>query len=144
VTLFAQASAPRAQLGVATAMIQSMRMIGGMLGTALIGTLVSHLYAYRIGAMLQARGGAQWASWLHEPQILVDHALAARFGAAAQQAGQDAAALLAGARGSLVEAIHGSQWLVVAVMMLALWGVRRIPPISLHHHIVSEEEGHHE
>ncbi|MDD5250576.1 MAG: MFS transporter [Rhodocyclaceae bacterium] len=144
VTLFAQASAPRPQLGVATAMIQSMRMIGGMLGTALVGTLVSHLYAHQVHAMLLAHDGAQWSAWLDEPQVLVDHALAARFAAAALHAGQDAASLLAGARGSLVDAIHGSQWLVVAVMLLALWGVRRIPPLSLHHPVAGKEEDRHE
>jgi MFS family permease len=138
-TLFAQASAPRVQLGVATAMLQSMRMIGGMLGMALAGTLVSHRYAHGVNDMLQADNGIQWARWLDDPQILVNHTLAAKFGAEALQAGHDAALLLTGARTGLVNAIHSSQWLVVAVMALALWALRRVPAISLHRPILNPE-----
>jgi EmrB/QacA subfamily drug resistance transporter len=132
VTLSVQSSAPRSQLGVATAMVQSTRMIGSMLGTAVVGALVTRLYAHNIGTTLQATAGEPWRAWLAEPQILVDRALAARFGAAAQAAGQDPAALLAGARDLLVDAVHSSQWLVAAVMMLALFWVRRVPSIDLH------------
>ena len=138
-TLFAQASAPRTQLGVATAMLQSTRMIGGMLGMALIGTLVSHRYAQGVNVMLQDGNGVRWTHWLDDPQILVSHTLAAKFSAEVLQAGQDAAALMAGARTALVNAIHSSQWLVVAFMVLALWMLRKVPPINLHRPIVSEE-----
>jgi EmrB/QacA subfamily drug resistance transporter len=142
VTLAVQVSAPRAQLGVATAMVQSTRMIGSMLGTAVVGTLVTRLYAHRVEAALGAGSESQWTSWLAEPQILVDHALAARFMAAASAAGHDAAAMLVVARGQLVDAVHGSQWLVVAVMVLALFWVRRIPPINLHRSPGPEASNH--
>jgi EmrB/QacA subfamily drug resistance transporter len=132
VTLAVQSVAPRAQLGVATAMVQSTRMVGSMLGTAVVGMLVTRIYAHRVDATLEAADGSPWKSWLAEPQILIDHALAGRFGDAARAAGQDAGALIAGARDVLVGAIHSSQWLVVGVMMLALFWVRRIPPINLH------------
>ncbi|HEX8963999.1 MAG TPA: MDR family MFS transporter [Rhodocyclaceae bacterium] len=132
VTLAVQSTAPRAQLGVATAMVQSTRMVGSMFGTAVVGTLVTRLYAHRVEAALEASGGAQWRGWLAEPQILIDHPRAARFGEAVQAAGHDPAALLAAARDVLVGAVHSSQWLVAVVMMLALFWVRRIPPIDLH------------
>lgn len=131
-TLFAQAAAPRTQWGVATAMIQSTRMIGGMLGTALIGTLVSRLYAHGTSEMLAANHGSQWASWLDDPQILVNPMLAARFLALAPQTGHYAETLLAGARTALTDAIHYSQWLIVALLALALWMAGRVPPIDLH------------
>ncbi|MGE5467877.1 MAG: MDR family MFS transporter [Ignavibacteria bacterium] len=135
VTLSVQATAPRAQLGVATAMVQSTRMMGSMLGTAVVGTLVTRLYAWKIEALPDA---ARWREWLAEPQILVDHALAARFAAAADAAGQDASALILAARGLLVDAVHASQWLVAVGMLLALFWVRRIPPIHLHRPYVPE------
>jgi hypothetical protein len=107
-------------------------MIGGMLGMAIIGTLMSHLYHQEINGLLLAGGGTQWARWLTDPQILVDPALAGDFSAAARQAGQDAAALLSGARTALVDAIHGTQWAVAAFVVLALWLVRRVPAVDLH------------
>jgi EmrB/QacA subfamily drug resistance transporter len=80
-TLFAQACAPRTQLGVATAMMQSTRMVGGMLGTALIGAFVTRSAQHH---------------------------------------------------GELVSAIHSGQWIVVALLVLAMVVARRIPPIYLH------------
>lgn len=141
-TLFTQASAPRVQLGVATAMLQSTRMIGGMLGMALAGTLVSHRYVHGVNDMLKANNGSQWARWLDDPQILVNHALAAKFGTEALQTGHDAAQLLAEARTGLVNAIHSSQWLVVAFMALAFWALRRVPAISLHRPILNPDPPH--
>ncbi len=128
-TLFAQASAPRTQLGVATAMLQSMRMMGGMLGTALIGTLVSHRYAQGVDEMLVNGHAQRWSSWLADPQILVNQALAMRFQA---EAGQAAVQFIAGARDQLVEAVHHSQWIVVGMLLLGLHLVRRVPRIDLH------------
>ena len=128
-TLMAQYSIPRTQLGVATAMLQSMRMVGNMMGTALAGALISNLYAARMYAMLELHRSAQWSSWLADPQILVDRAKAARFIA---NAGLDANTLLTGARDALIDAIHGSQWMIAGLLALSFYLVRRIPPISIH------------
>jgi len=130
-TLFAQASAERTQLGVATAVLQSTRMIGGMLGTALIGTLVSHRYSQGVNDMLAEHGALQWQSWLETPQILVTPAQTAKFHAAASAAGQDAAVLIDLARDSLVSAVHTSQWLVVMLMVLVAWLAYLVPPMQL-------------
>ncbi|MDB5764895.1 MAG: hypothetical protein JWQ21_3890, partial [Herminiimonas sp.] len=70
--VFSQAAAGRELLGIATAMQQSLRMVGGMLGTALIGTLVSHYYASSIGTALNRTHAGQWTSAFADPQILVD------------------------------------------------------------------------
>jgi hypothetical protein len=127
---------------VATAMVQSTRMVGSMFGTAVVGTLVTRLYAHHVDAALEAAGGMQWQSSLAEPQILIDHARAARFSASAAAAGHDPAALLGAARDILVGAVHSSQWLVAVVMMLALFWVRRIPPIDLHRPHAREGSSH--
>ncbi|MBT0570311.1 MFS transporter [Curvibacter sp. CHRR-16] len=42
ITLLVQYTSPRSQLGIATAMLQTVRMVGGMLGTALMGTWISY------------------------------------------------------------------------------------------------------
>ncbi len=128
-TLMAQYSIPRTQLGVATAMLQSMRMVGNMMGTALAGALISNLYVAKTNAMLKFHRTGQWSSWLDDPQILVDRAKAAKF---LKAAGLDANALLMGSRDALISAIHGSQWLIAALLALSFYLVRRIPPISIH------------
>lgn len=130
-TLFTQASAARSQLGVATAILQSTRMMGGLMGTALIGTLVSHRYGQGVQDMLAAQGALPWASWLIDPQILVNADQILKFKALVGQAGLNAPSLLDGARGSLVGAIHEGQWVVVGLMALAVVMVWRIPPMSL-------------
>jgi len=140
-TLLAQASALRKQLGVATAMLQSMRMVGSMLGTALIGSLISHRYYSGVNDMLEANHVSQLASWLDDPQILVNHVLAAKFVEVIPQAGQNAVMLLAGARNILVDVIHESQWFVAAFMVMAFWLVHRIPSIDIHHHATDRETG---
>ncbi|WP_347556914.1 DHA2 family efflux MFS transporter permease subunit [Robbsia sp. KACC 23696] len=43
-TVFTQTLAPRVHLGIATAMTQSIRLVGGMLGTALVGSIVDACY----------------------------------------------------------------------------------------------------
>ncbi len=128
-TLMAQYSIPRTQLGVATAMLQSMRMVGNMMGTALAGALISNLYAAKTNALLKIHRAEEWSSWLDDPQILVDRAKAAKFIA---KAGLDANALLTGSRDALITAIHDSQWLISALLALSFYLVRRIPPISIH------------
>ncbi len=129
-TLFAQYSVPRARLGVTTAMMQSTRMFGGMLGMALIGMLLAHGYGRRVGELLPAEGG-QLAGWLEDPQILVDPRLVADFSAAAHAAGQNAAALLQAARDGLIDALHAGHWLILIVVGLAFLLARRVPAMRL-------------
>ncbi len=114
-TLFVQASSSRKELGVVTAMLQSTRMIGGMLGTAVTGVLVSHNYSRSADASLR------------DPQILVNRNLEGKF----MHLHQGGAQLVAKARLVLVHAIHESLWLVVILLFASLWAVRLVPPISL-------------
>ena len=131
-TLLVQSCTPRTQLGVATAMLQSMRMVGSMLGTALVGSLISHLYVSRVNDMLEAHHVSQLKSLLDDPQILVNHALAQKFTNLAMPDGNNTATFLASARNILVEAIHASQSIVAVLMVLAVWLVYRIPAINIH------------
>ncbi|WP_227105953.1 MDR family MFS transporter [Chromobacterium rhizoryzae] len=127
-TIFVQQSAPREQLGVATAMIQSTRMIGGMLGTALVGVFVTHRYVAGVDALPAA---PQWQAWLRDPQILLSPDTAARFEQLTTAARINGGALLDASRLALVDAIHLSQWLVAALAVLGLLLVRRVPHVEL-------------
>jgi MFS family permease len=133
-TLFIQACAPRRQLGSATAMMQTTRMVGGMLGTAFVGTLVTRAYEHGNQSALAARHADTWQRWLDDPQVLVNPATRFHFEQAARAAGQDAASLVALARDSLVGAIHLGQGLVLVAMAAALLIAWRMPAMTLRSH----------
>lgn len=130
-TIFAQQAAGRAHLGIATAMIQSLRMVGGMLGTALVGTLVNHLYISRVRSALDVAQASQWFSRLDDPQILIDRAAQNELVTQMAAAGREASALIEAARVALVSAIHVGQLLSVAVAVLAILLMRRVPRLEL-------------
>jgi EmrB/QacA subfamily drug resistance transporter len=76
VNIFAQETAGRAFFGIATSLIQSTRMIGGLFGVSLIGTWVTQRYALRVSGVLdQLSGGhadSRWTLFFGDPQILID------------------------------------------------------------------------
>lgn len=131
ITLFVQATAARTQLGVASAMVQSTRMVGGMMGTALIGTTVTHAYNRGVSNMLHNQMSVQWMAWLSDPQLLVDEKLAGNFSSTLAHAGLVAAPLVNGSRLALVEAIHLSHWIVAGLLLLLLWVIYRLPHVKL-------------
>ncbi|ALS60479.1 MDR family MFS transporter [Pandoraea norimbergensis] len=130
-TVFAQEVAGRAHLGIATALMQSLRMIGGMLGTAIVGTLVGHSYTARVKESLVATGGQQWTAQLTDPQILVNAQAQSDFLATVAHMGQNGALLIEASRTALVGAIHNGQMLSLAAALAGLWFVRRVPLIRL-------------
>lgn len=130
-TIFTQETAGRAHLGIATAMIQSLRMVGGMVGTALVGTLVNHLYVSRVRDALAASHASRWLPDLDDPQVLINHQAQHDFVAQLHALGQNGAELIEAARVSLVSSIHIGQMLSVAVALLALLQMRRVPRLKL-------------
>ena len=132
-TVFAQQTAGRAHLGIATALLQSLRMVGGMVGTALVGTMVSERYASGVGDALRADNATQWLHKLADPEILIDHDAQTALLTQMHAAGHDGAALLEAARHVLVGAIHIGLIAATVVAAIGLWRVRRVPPVVLHH-----------
>lgn len=130
-TVFAQEVAGRAHLGIATALMQSLRMIGGMLGTAIVGTLVNHSYTARVKDALAANDGTQWTGQLTDPQILVNAQAQSDFLTTLAHMGQNGALFIESARSSLVAAIHNGQMMSLAAALAGLWFVRRVPLIRL-------------
>jgi len=135
-TLIVQASAKRQQLGIATAMLQSTRMIGSMLGAAVIGSIISNQYVSKVADMLAENHANQWISWLKDPQILFNNELAENFIKVVPQVNHNALIYLAGARHALTAAIHESQWLIAAFIIVAFWLAYRIPKINIHAHAI--------
>jgi hypothetical protein len=132
-TLIVQSNALRSQLGVVTAMLQSTRTVGSMLGAAVIGALISSQYKAKVNHMLETNHATQLAHWLDNPQILFSHELSEKFVNLMPTFKYDAANLLAGAEQSLIQAVHESQWLITLVGILAFWLVYKIPVINIHH-----------
>jgi predicted MFS family arabinose efflux permease len=130
-TVFAQQTAGRAHLGIATALLQSLRMVGGMIGTAVVGTMVSHSYISGVHSSLAGSQALRWLSDLDDPQILVNPDAQAHFVQQVAAVGKDGAAFLEAARIALVGAIHDGQIIVLAIGILSLWFVRRVPPVRL-------------
>ncbi|TAL88685.1 MAG: MFS transporter, partial [Candidimonas sp.] len=130
-TVFAQETAGRAHLGIATALLQSVRMIGGMLGTALVGTLVTHYYISGVRQATQGQPSAAWLKTLEDPQVLVNETVQNNFLAHLHTLSLDGGVLIESARVSLVDAVHSGVMLALVVTLLALVWVRRVPPIAL-------------
>ncbi|MFX7764019.1 hypothetical protein ABTK05_20390, partial [Acinetobacter baumannii] len=81
-------------------------MIGGMLGTAITGTLVSQMYGAGVQKALEGDHAAQWLKDFSDPEVLVNHDIQSVLLAQLMQAGHDGSALLEAAREALVGAIH--------------------------------------
>jgi EmrB/QacA subfamily drug resistance transporter len=130
-TIFAQEIAGRGNLGIATALIQSLRMVGGMMGTALIGTLVNHFYLSRVHASLESAHASQWLPSLDDPQVLINKAVQNQLIAQLQRAGQNGVHLIDAAREALVSSIHLGQMLSIVVVVIAMLQMRRVPRLQL-------------
>lgn len=139
--IFVQEIAGRERFGITTALMQSTRMVGGMLGTSVIGALVTDHYASGVTATLKRLGGAPALAWrarVTDPRLLVD--------AAAQQslmtdlahaslpgsAAFTGPALLDACRTILVSAIHVGLMLTALAALAAVLLVRKLRHIVLH------------
>jgi len=129
-TVFGQQAAGRAHLGIATALMQSLRMIGGMLGTAVVGTVVSHAYVSGVAQGLKGPAAEAGTAPLADPRVLMDADTQAHLLAQWGGQGLDGAAMLESARQALVAAIHDGQWIALAMALVALWCVRRVPRVQ--------------
>jgi len=136
--IFVQEIAGRERFGITTALMQSTRMVGGMLGTSVIGALVTHHYASGVSATLARLGGAQAPTLrtrLIDPRLLVDptaqQSLLSDL-AHTDHALMSGAALLETCRTILVSAIHVGLLLTALAGLAAVFIVRKLRHIVLH------------
>lgn len=120
--IFSQVLAGRQALGIATAMQHSLRMVGGMVGTALVGSVVRFHYA------------ASVEPGFADPQILVDRHMQAAVLSRLQAGGHDGGALLLHAREALSTSIHLGVFITVVVGAVAIWRISRVPHIPFTAH----------
>lgn len=130
-TVFGQQAAGREHFGIATAVLQSLRMVGGMLGTALTGTIVTHFYRQGVHVALDGAHALSWFAWFADPQILIDHDTQTALVAELAKAGHNGAQLIEQARTSLVRGIHMGEILAAVVAGVAVVCARRVPPVKL-------------
>ncbi len=146
-TISMQQAAPRENVGIAIALLQSQRMVGAMLGTALTGAAVNWSYRHGIDRVLGGDAAAPaWQPQLANPEILLSQDLQAKLVAQLAAAEHDGAALIEMAREALVHAIHTGFWLTIAVGLLSFLAIRHMPKISFRSTPVKVqlEEGFHE
>ena len=134
--VFGQQIVGRARVGIFTALLQSTRMIGGMLGTAALGALITYAYAVQMGGLIRSVLKAtdserSWLTKLADPQILVDPAARTGLLDGLSNAAVAGDYLLESARQTLVTAVHQGFMVVTVLVLLALWLVRQVPDIKL-------------
>ncbi|MBJ7538620.1 MFS transporter [Marinomonas transparens] len=119
-TLFTQNSVEKNHLGIATALLQSLRLVGGMLGTAITGSFIHFLYHQTLEKALINTGERAYLTELSDPNILL-------------QAKQLAPSKLPleTAQQALLDALNLG-WLALAVIsLIALCVLWRVKPIIL-------------
>lgn len=130
-TITMQQAAPRKDVGIGIALLQSQRMVGAMLGTALTGATVNWVYRHTVAnALAGAPDAAAWQQQLANPEILLSQERQAALLAQLARAGHNGAALIDMARDALVHSIHVGFWLAIAVGLVSVLSVHKMPRIS--------------
>jgi EmrB/QacA subfamily drug resistance transporter len=144
--VFGQEIAGRERFGITTALLQSTRMVGGMLGTSILATIVNHRYAAGVGDALRVLGpevSARWLPQLADPRVLVDETLRDTLLGQLHAAGLDGAALLDTTRRVLVQSIHIGIAMTGCAALAAAWLVRRIAHIRFRRAAPEAQHGAH-
>jgi EmrB/QacA subfamily drug resistance transporter len=131
--VFGQEIAGRERFGITTALLQSTRMVGGMLGTSIVATIVAHHYANVVSRTIRVLGEPAASTWLPrfaDPRILIDDGLRQRLVTDLQPTGLDSQALVDAARDALVQSIHIGVMLTAVAALAAALIVRRISHIT--------------
>jgi EmrB/QacA subfamily drug resistance transporter len=132
-TIFSQQIVAREHLGAATALLQSLRTFGGMLGTVITGALLGHLYTRGVHRSLDSYQATQWFRSFESPQLLVDRgeqaALINRLVSAGHAA--DAMMMMKSARHALVESIHVGLAFAAGAALIGLCLAWFVPPVRV-------------
>jgi ABC-type antimicrobial peptide transport system permease subunit len=110
VTESVMASLPRERAGVGSAVLNTVRQVGGALGVAVLGSVLAAVYRERIGDL----------DGLSEPaQAAARESVAGAYGVAAQ-AGPNAPAVIGAANDAFVTAMH---WAAAGSAVIAVVGI---------------------
>ncbi|RFU49691.1 MFS transporter [Paraburkholderia sp. DHOC27] len=130
-TVCSQQIVSRDHLGAATALLQSLRTFGGMLGTALTGALLGHLYTMGVNRSLDSYQAAQWFKSFASPEVLVDRADQAALISRLVSAGHAGDAMMSAARSALVDSIHVGLTVSAVAALAGLCLAWLVPPVRV-------------
>ena len=130
-TIFSQQIVTRDNLGAATALLQSLRTFGGMLGTAITGALLGQLYVRGVHRSLDSYQATQWFKSFASPELLIDRKEQAALVSRLVSAGHAGDAMMNSARDALVESIHVGLALAAAAAVAGLCLAWFVPPVHV-------------
>ncbi len=122
-TLFTQTLAQREHMGIATAMQKSLRLVGALIATAVVGSMIKWLYHYNVLRLFSGMGQSGQAFRYTDPQVLTH---------APDRADAALRTLLSVARLALMQSIAVSLGVVALLAIAALVLIYRLPFIALH------------
>jgi EmrB/QacA subfamily drug resistance transporter len=135
-TIQMQAGVERRDVGIASALVQTLRMLGSMVGAALAGVIVNARYDSGVKSTLSSQGVLQTplAAFFKDPQILVSHSdlLHARDQAVLLGLADRVDVLVASARQALIAGVDAALWVSVVLCAIAYLLARRLPPMEPH------------
>jgi MFS family permease len=140
-TIFSQQIVSRHDLGAATALLQSLRTFGGMLGTVMTGALLSHLYTSGVHRSLDSYEATQWFKSFASPAVLVDRAEQAALIARLVGSGHAGDAMMHAARGALVTSIHVGLTVAAVAALIGLCLAWFVPPVRVERMVATVPRG---
>ena len=130
-TICTQQIATRDHLGAATALLQSLRTFGGMLGTVVTGALLGHLYTQGVHRSLDSYQATEWFKSFASPQLLVDRAEQAALISRLVGEGHAGDAMMHSAREALVNSIHVGLAVAAVAALVGLCLAWFVPPVRV-------------
>jgi EmrB/QacA subfamily drug resistance transporter len=127
-----QATVARTDLGSSSALIQTLRTVGGMFGASIGGLIVNVSFSNTVGQHLNQLGISDESviNLLSSPQILVRELDQEKFQQVANHLGLNALELLQQARLFLIEGVHHAVWFTIIVAMISFIMSLKLPNIS--------------
>jgi EmrB/QacA subfamily drug resistance transporter len=142
-TIFSQHIVEREHLGAATALLQSLRIFGGMLGTAVTGALLGGLYTRGVHRSLDTYQATEWFRSFASPGLLVDKGEQAMLIEHLVLAGHvgEAMPMMRSARAALVDSIHVGIALAAAAAIVGLCLAWFVPPVGMRRAVQDRSAG---
>jgi EmrB/QacA subfamily drug resistance transporter len=112
-----QNSIPRSQLGVATSITMFSRTMGGAIGVALLGAVMTRVFRGQLLALVAGAAKEKLRSFLQNPEVLLQPAMREEM----------PPLLLTGLRGALAQALHAAFLVGLLIAVLALLSAFLLP-----------------
>lgn len=134
-TLHMQSCVEKRDLGMGSALVQTLRMFGSMFGASVGGVIVLHGYVQAVEAVLPASTGAAGHAVATNPQLLMRQADQQQLAQIFSNNGVSAdmmAMLLKVAHVGLTHSIQSAIGACAVVALISAWVARKLPPMKTH------------